>query len=265
MQTAYLPLQTLSKANPSFVGGFCKWWYVPRQYIASFGQVDPITQQLLMPPTLKSGKTWYGPVNVPDKKRGWKQTLAETKAGYYYKQLVTGVVEGNNSINHINRQNLLHHEVVIVGLLRAGHFFIILGNPESGLSYEEETDSGGDQFDLHQTTFSFTGEGDALVLTQFAFITSTPSPTAPVPIGPPVSGDIIHDFTYTCDGTEGTTLIFGDLNGKSVLLLSRENILMNEITSGTPTIREFNHAFANTFVFKTALQAGEVIKILYKD
>jgi hypothetical protein len=264
MQTAYLPIQSLGSVDGSKLGGLCQWWYVPRQFIDSFGDVDPVTQQLLTPPTLKAGCTWYGPVNVPEKNKGWKQTMERAKAGPWYKQVVTGQILGNDINSHINRTNLAYYEVVVVALLRAGHFFIVLGNQDSGLSLDEETDGGGDQFDTHHTKLSFSGETEALVLTDFNGITSTPPPSAPGPYSIPTPGDHVGEYSYTANGAEGATLTIAELAGKSILLFARENVLLNVITTGSPTPRSVKQT-GNDYTFAPDLQADEFIKIIYKS
>jgi len=157
-QTAYRPLVALSKAMPSYTGGICKLWHVPIQDILEFPVINPQTQMLVGSPILKANKTWYGPVNIPDNKRGWKETQDRNKPGIWFKQQVTGFVPGNSHEVHINIQNLMHHQHVVVGKLRQSGMYIVLGNDICGLLLDHETGSGDGANETPGTKISFQGE-----------------------------------------------------------------------------------------------------------
>lgn len=184
--TPYLPLQSLGKAPEFYNGGFCRWWYTPIENIASFPAIDPTNQRLAGEPILHDGKTWYGPVNVSDKYLGWKETQERSPAGIYFKEKVQGLVTGIESGSHVNLWNMAGHQYCIIGKLRAGGFYIILGNNEVGLDFDHETHSGEGAGGNPGSEFAFTGEQSfkTLVVSSFAGDNSLP----PLSGEPPVIG-----------------------------------------------------------------------------
>ncbi len=176
--TAYKPLQSIGKSLAPYVGGICSWWYVPIQYLDGFPAVDTLTQMLLSEPALKAGKNWYGPVNIVNKELGYIQVQTKTAAGPLWKRKVTGFLQGNDSASHINMSNLAYHQLCIVAKLRAGGFFIIIGNNEAGLSLVNEFDTGNGQMDTPGSKLSFVDEAkhSAMVLPSFDGIDSQPPP-----------------------------------------------------------------------------------------
>lgn len=169
-QTGYLPLQSIGKAPGDYVGGFCRWWYTPIENILYFPGANPQTQRLINEPILKAGTSWYGPVNVPDEQTGWREKDADNKAGTYYKEEVTGFIPGAETKNHINLGNLAHHRFCVVGKLRAGSFYLIIGNEFAGLRLSHESGSGKGSMDTPGTAITFTGDFDhkAQVLSDFS-------------------------------------------------------------------------------------------------
>jgi hypothetical protein len=167
--TSYLPLEAVGRLLVAFTGGFCKWWYTPIQNIASFAAVDPVTQLLSSEPALHAGKVWYGPVTVPESKTGWDEDLQRTKPGISYKEKVEGFVAGMSARSHINLANLAHHQVCIVGKVRSGGFYIVLGDDVAGLDLDVNASNGVGSVGMPGTKLAFTGEfkNKALILQNF--------------------------------------------------------------------------------------------------
>jgi hypothetical protein len=166
--TAYLPLHTIERLDV-FTGGFCKWWYTPIESISSFPAVDPVTQKLNGEPALLAGKVWYGPVKVPESKTGWEEDLTRSKPGISYKEKVEGFQAGLSAGSHLNLENLVHHQVCIVGKVRSGGFYIVLGNDVAGLDLDVIATSGVGSVGMPGSKLAFTGEfkNKALILSTF--------------------------------------------------------------------------------------------------
>lgn len=175
--TPYLSPQSLGRIRQAYIGGFCRWWYTPKQNIAFFPEVSPVTQQLNEEPIIKDGTSWYGPVTVPDKKLGWQENQKMSKAGLYYENKVEGVMPGIDANAHANLGNMAYQQFIIVGKLRAGGHLVILGNPLSGLSFTNSTYSGQGANEVGGNTISFTGESIYKSLMLPAFTASSQLPT----------------------------------------------------------------------------------------
>ena len=167
--TQYKNLTSITRNTSSLAGGICKWWYTPIQNIASFPAINPVTQMLATQPILKAGTTWFGPVNIPKQRTGWKQTQDTAKPGKFYKHVVEGYVPGLDSDSQINLDNLSHHHICIVAKLRSGGHYIVLGNKETGCQYDDELNTGIASMDTPGTQFFYTWESidKALVLASF--------------------------------------------------------------------------------------------------
>jgi hypothetical protein len=261
--TGYLPLQTLGIVKPNTVGSICRWWYTPIQNILSFPSISPVTQQLTGHPSLKPGTTWYGPVKTPDEDRAWKQTRERAKAGPWQKQQLTGFIDGIDANSHINLNNLVLHQLCVVALPRSGHFFIILGNDETGMDLDDETNTGENQFGSPGTKLSLNWEGEALVLPHFNGIISLPSPGAGAPSGGGAMATNVNALTYICTGLEGSALTLPALAGKTILEINRENIWLDMVSAAPASIREVQRS-GTSLTFFDALTGNERIKILYR-
>lgn len=169
-QTAYKTLQTIGRIRVPYVGGFCRWWYTPIQNIAVFPLIDPLTQMLVAEPTLKVNTTWYGPVNVPDSQLGWDEDLQQGKAGHWYKEKVYGFIPGMDAASHINLENLAYHQLVVVGKVRAGGNYYVIGSDISGLDLTLNTSTGQGAMGTPGTKLTLSGESisKACLLTGFA-------------------------------------------------------------------------------------------------
>lgn len=174
----YANIQTIGRSYAPYIGGICKWWYVPIEDIDSIPAIDPISQKLISEPVLKAGKSWYGPVSVPDKQLGWSDQSARSAAGLYFKNKIVGFIPGHDILNHINQSNLSKHQYCVVSMLRAGAFFIVLGDNENGMDLEQDTNGGIGSNDTPGTkiVFSIDSKDKALALDEFQGLHSIPPP-----------------------------------------------------------------------------------------
>jgi hypothetical protein len=125
-QTGYKGISALANGL-SFDGGFCKWYYTPRENLNGFPVIDPTKQWLLNEPALLEGKTWYGPIVVPDDELGFEEITNRSKPGIAYKQKIYGVrSRAIAAATTINQENLPWYEFVLVGKQRAGGMWLIL-------------------------------------------------------------------------------------------------------------------------------------------
>lgn len=154
----YLPLQAFAKINTNYTGGFCKWWYVPIEWLSGFSKIDPITQRLKFEPQLKTGFSWFGPIDIPDTEVGYEEASTKNIAGNYFKRKVTGFIPGNDIDAHINIQNTFNHQVCIVGKVRSGNFYLVLGNNINGLDFEASFTTGIGKVNTPGTKFIFSDE-----------------------------------------------------------------------------------------------------------
>jgi hypothetical protein len=127
-------------------------------------------------PVLKADATWYGPVTVNEKQTGWKGEQQKAKAGLWYKQNVEGFIVGNSANNHINLGNMAPQQYCIVAKLRAGGFYLVLGNEEAGLDFDHATTSGIGSTGIPGTAIAFAGESihKAFILPFFSGPNTTP-------------------------------------------------------------------------------------------
>lgn len=200
--TNYLPSQSLGNTlASSYVGGFSQWYYTFIENLDSFPTVDPLTQQLIAEPTLKSGKTWYGPVNVPINATGFNETSQRAKGGIYYKQKLVSSMPGFNANAHINLENIIYHQIVIVGKLRSGGFWVIAGTDKKGFDIDTETDtgSGNRAIAINKITLNNESLSKAMVLPSFNGLLNT---------APPIGTTIITVTT----GSGGSDPEFIDFN-----------------------------------------------------
>lgn len=168
LQTGYKGVTNFSGLLP-FNGGFCKWFFTPRENIATMPAIDPTNQWLEDEPVLKEGKAWFGPVTVPDDQLGFEEIAARIKAGTYYKQKVYGFYPGDDSVSRINLENLPYYEMVIIGKLRAGGMWIILGTDQLGLQFDADFKSGPGAIATagHDMAFTIESPFKGLILPSF--------------------------------------------------------------------------------------------------
>ncbi len=138
--------------------------------------VDPANQWLTDEPTLVDGKTWYGPMAVPDDQLGFEEIFARGLAGPYYKQKVYGFLPGDNSSSRPNMENLPYYEFVVVGKLRAGGLWLVLGSDQLGLQLDADFKSGDGAIGTagHDFAFAINSVNKAIILPSFLGSNTTP-------------------------------------------------------------------------------------------
>jgi hypothetical protein len=174
-QTGYKGIAAFASGLP-FNGGFCKWYYTPRENLLAMPVVDPVTQWLVTEPELIEGAGWYGPVCVPDDQLGFEEISTRTTAGLYYKQRAYGFHPGDNGNSRINLENLPYYEFVVVGKLRAGGLWLVLGTDKLGLQLDADFKSGDGAINTagNQFAFSISSVSRALILPSFLGNNTTP-------------------------------------------------------------------------------------------
>ena len=183
--TGYNATTTFSKGL-AFNGGFCKWWFIEKNNIATFPDVDPLTQYLKAEPILKAGQTWKGPVMVPNSQLGFQEVQTNDKPGIYYKQKVSGFYPGDSGTSRTNLENLPYEQMIIVGKMRSGGLFLMLGNEEYGLIFNHTFNSDQGAGGTAGSDFSFAYESlyKGLILPQFLGLNVTPAPDGSSGSGP---------------------------------------------------------------------------------
>jgi hypothetical protein len=153
-QTAYKGITTIARLT-DFIGGICKWWYVPVEHLDTWPAVDPLTQELKTKPILLAGKSWLGPVRATKGKLGFTEKPKRTTAGLYYEQRVEGVAPGDD---RINQQNLPFHRYIILAQPRTGYYWLVIGTPTSPMFYDADYNSGNSWRDTAEADISFKTE-----------------------------------------------------------------------------------------------------------
>lgn len=178
MQTGYVGLNTLYYGL-RYDGGFVEWYYIPKEKIAFWPSLKN-NQELNGEPVLVLGASWHGPIKVPQSTVGFSETLDRNAAGPFYKILVEGIQFGEGRENRVILENMPYHEFIIVGKLRAGGFWVMIGNEESGLQFDHKTDNGKGYFNTSKNEIAFVGESihKALILPSFESQDKTPMPGA---------------------------------------------------------------------------------------
>lgn len=156
-QTGYLGVKAFS-TGIGYSGGFCKWYFMPKEYIATWPDIDPLTQYLKTEPTLVEGASWFGPIKIPNNQLGFQETLAISAAGNYYKHKVNGFYPGDSGNSRVNLENMPYHEWIIVGKQRAGGLYLILGDKERGLDFTTDYTTGPGPKKAAGTDFIFQTE-----------------------------------------------------------------------------------------------------------
>ena len=210
ISTEYFPAQSLGTIPVPYVGGFSKWYYTFIENIDVFPSIDASTQYLTDEPTLISGKTWYGPVTVPKGMAGFTEATTRTKAGLYWKTKFQATVPGSNSDVDVNIDNLVHHQLCIVGKLRSGGYWKIIGTKKKGLTVDDETDTGmgSRAVVLNKLSFTFESIIKNPVLPSFSGDNSSPATLPPgtgITIFKPDSMTLTLNTDFGTDG--GDTVV----------------------------------------------------------
>jgi hypothetical protein len=172
-QSGYKGITALS-TNLPYMGGFCQWYFTPRENILAFPSIDPATQWLTTEPLLKTGATWFGPIKVPNDQLGFEETQNHDKRGIFYKAKASGFYPGDDALSRINLENMPYYEYVVVGKQRAGGLWMVLGDDQHGLDFDHDYKSS-----LAKgagSNFSFTTESltKGLILPSFLGTNTTP-------------------------------------------------------------------------------------------
>ena len=206
-QTGYLGLHTL-QTNLPYDGGICKWYYAVLEDVAIWPSIDSLTQELGTYPTLLTGKTWKGPVDIPNDHLGFSEIQKNVAAGIYYEQKLEFHQPGDNRANRQIVENMPYYQFVVVAKMRAGGFWILLGNPDCGMRFTNVQDFGKGQFASAKTemVFAMKSQFKALVIPSFAGDNSdsadgtTTATTA--------AANDVEQINYTTDNTTTTVIIY---------------------------------------------------------
>ena len=167
--TPYLPIGAFNNTNTLYLGGFSKLWFVPREWLDGFPELNPLTQVLSSEPTLLVGKSWLSASQVANELMGYEETSNLTTAGNFYKRKVSFSENGLSATNHLNIGNLLGYEFCVVGLVRSGNFFMVIGNDKAGLKMEVTESTGNGPLGMPNTKIVLSDESvdRAMVLPSF--------------------------------------------------------------------------------------------------
>lgn len=202
MQTGYSGLNTLY-SGLLYDGGFVEWYYIPKEKISVWPALKN-NQELVDEPQLVGGASWFGPVKVPQSTVGFTEIQDLSPAGPFYKIQVEGIQFGEGRENRVILENMPYHEYIVVGKLRAGGFWILLGNKECGLQFGHKFDTGKGYFNTTKNELAFSGESihKGLILPSFELSPSTPSPGLPeVDPGAPAGDGANQTETIEFTGT----------------------------------------------------------------
>jgi hypothetical protein len=140
-QSSFTGLKPLQR-NTSYMGGFCRFYYIPVERVVTFPRVNAANQQLLDEPTLVAGTAWFGPITVPKDALGFTEGMERTKAGPYYKYKLEGTHIGDSVESRVNIENMVHHRYLVVGKVRAGGFYMLIGTVDSPCSFDPDFETG---------------------------------------------------------------------------------------------------------------------------
>lgn len=168
-QSSFTGIKPLQR-NTSYRGGFCQFWYTEIDNIATFPRVNAANQQLVDEPALVAGASWFGPIPVPKDQFGFSEAFERTKAGPYYKYKIEGTHVGDSVESRVNIENMTYPKYLVVGKVRAGGFYILIGTLDSPLSFDPDFDSGKGPSDTAGTKYVFSTEhiSKAYILPSFA-------------------------------------------------------------------------------------------------
>jgi hypothetical protein len=97
--------------------------------------------------------------------------MERTKAGPYYKYKLEGVHIGDSVESRVNIENMVYHRYLVVGKVRAGGFYMLIGSVDSPCdSFDPDFSTGNGPADTSQTKFVFTTDhiSKAYILPSFA-------------------------------------------------------------------------------------------------
>jgi hypothetical protein len=106
-----------------------------------------------------------------------KKYPAALRRALYYKQKVRmAFIPGDNGNSRINLENLPYYEFVVVGKLRAGGLWLVLGTDKLGLQLDADFKSGDGAINTagNQFAFSISSVSRAVILPSFLGNNTTP-------------------------------------------------------------------------------------------
>jgi hypothetical protein len=156
-QSSFTGIKPLQR-NTSYIGGFCRFYYLPVESIATFPRVNGANQQLISEPTLVAGASWFGPITVPKDRLGFTESMERTKAGPYYKYKLEGTHIGDSIESRVNIENMVFHKYLVVGKVRAGGFYMLIGTVDSPCSFDPDYSTGNGPADTAKTNIVFSTE-----------------------------------------------------------------------------------------------------------
>ena len=168
-QTSYTGIKPLQR-NSTYVGGFCRFWYIPVEDVVTFPRINSANQQLIAEPSLKDGKKWFGPIAVPRNKLGYTEVLKRTSAGHYYELKLEGIHIGDSPVSRVNLENMPYHRYLVIGKIRAGGYYHLIGSNDSPCLFNPEFKGGLGPGETAQTNFQFATEhiSKAYILPSFS-------------------------------------------------------------------------------------------------
>lgn len=140
-QTAYKGISNFFKGVP-YLGGVCKFWFIPIDEVDSIPVINPATQYLAAEPVLKAGCVWRGPVPVPDAQLGITETQEYFNGAPFWKTKLQGEPPGDVPQQRVNAGNLAYGQYLCVAKIRAGGFYLLLGTLESPMDFDQEFSTG---------------------------------------------------------------------------------------------------------------------------
>jgi hypothetical protein len=116
---------------------------------------------------------------------GYEEPIARNAAGMFYKQKVMGFYPGDDAFSRINLGNMPYSEYVLIGKMRAGGFFLMLGTEERGLQFDADYASGNGGISTAGAKFAFSLNAleKGYVLLSFSEAPATAPPGYEVPDG----------------------------------------------------------------------------------
>lgn len=122
-----------------------------------FPRVNAATQWLVDEPSILPGKSWFGPIEVPRDRLGFSEVLKRNKAGHYYEYKVEGLHVGDSAESRVNVENSAFHKYLVVGKVRAGGFYMLIGTIDSPCRFDTDYKTGATG-DTAGTSFNFSTE-----------------------------------------------------------------------------------------------------------
>jgi len=157
-QTAYTGIQNFTSKIP-YIGGLCKFWFIPVEEVESIPPINPLNQFLTAEPVLVTGKEWRGPVPIPDRQLGYTETQENAVAGHSFKVKIAGNHYGDVPQSRVNIDNISYGRYLVIAKQRAGGFYLLFGTKDSPLNFDHEYTAGQNGGnDTAFTKIAFTGE-----------------------------------------------------------------------------------------------------------